>query len=178
MNITNNYKPGPGQKSIYYLNHHSWWDGLIPFLLNQRLFRQNARGMMEDKQLHQYPFFRKLGVFSIDLSSPRASVQAMRYSVTSMNRPGAALYIFPQGKIEPFRTSNLNFKKGIGWLAKKVPEADLVPVGIHIHTMQSDKPILDIHVGEPAKFNRSESSRNIKKQLEDELSELLFTLIK
>lgn len=177
VQITSDYQPDKNQKTIYFLNHHSWWDGLIPFLLNQRLFRQRARGMMEDKQLRQYPFFRRLGVFSINLSTPKASVISMRYAVTSMQRDQAALYIYPQGKIVPFTTRNLSFKKGVGWLAKKVPGADLVPVGIHIHTMDSDKPKLRIHVGAPSDIKRQDSSAQINSALEKDLSNLLCSLV-
>lgn len=177
VQIQNDYRPVAGSKTLYYLNHHSWWDGLIPFLLNQKLFRQNARGMMEYKQLHRYPFFRRLGVFSVDLSSARSSVQSMRYAIQSMERSNAALYIYPQGQTEPFKTKNLQFKKGIGWLAKKLPEADLVPVGIYIHTLDSDKPRLKIQVGEPVQANRISSAESINLTLEERLSNLLEQLI-
>lgn len=177
IHIQNDYNPMPGQKTIYYLNHSSWWDGLIPFLLNQKKFRQNAWAMMEDKQLHRYPFFRRLGVFSINLSSTRPSMQSMRYAVESMQRPNASLYIYPQGKIVPFTTENLNFKKGIGWLAKKTPDADIVPVAIYIHTKESDKPRLEILVGKKAEVNRNQPSEQISKELEYELILLLKKLI-
>lgn len=160
------------------MNHNSWWDGLIPFLLNQRLFRQNARGMMEDKQLHQYKFFRRIGVFSINLSSPRSSMQSLRYAIRSMERPNAALYIFPEGKIVPFSTHSIDFRKGIGWLAKKLPQADLVPVGIYIHTKESDKPTLEINVGEAVTVSRHNSSDEINKKLEEKLSGLLKNMVK
>lgn len=132
--------------------------------------------MMEYKQLHQYPFFRRLGVFSIDLSSTRSSVQSLRYAVESMKRSNAALYIYPQGRTEPFKTKNLHFKKGIGWLAKQVPEADLVPVGVYIHTLDSDKPQLNIRVGKPVLADRAQSTESINNKLEKKLSTLLEKL--
>lgn len=134
--------------------------------------------MMEDKQLHRYPFFRRLGVFSINLSSPRSSMQSMRYAVESMRCPNASLYIYPQGKIVPFSTENLNFKKGIGWLAKKIPDADIVPVAIYIHTKESDKPRLEILVGKNIKINREYISEDICNTLEKELTFLLDKMIK
>ena len=171
------YQPADGQKTIYYLNHNSWWDGLIPFILNQKIFHQNARGMMEDKQLNRYPFFRRMGVFSINLSSARSSMQSLRYAIRSMDRPNAALYIYPQGKVVPFATNNLEFKKGIGWLARKLPDADLVPVGIYIHTKESDKPRLEIRVGKPVETDRNHSADAINNKLEEELSALLQQLV-
>ncbi|WP_340102735.1 lysophospholipid acyltransferase family protein [Rhodohalobacter sp. 8-1] len=177
ITIQCNYQPADGQKTIYYLNHNSWWDGLIPFLLNQKLFHQNARGMMEDKQLNRYTFFRRLGVFSIDLSSARSSMQSLRYAIRSMDRPNAALYIYPQGEIKPFTTEDLEFKKGIGWLAKKIPATDLVPVGIYIHTQESDKPRLQITVGRKVSVNRQKPADDINHLLEKELSNLLEKMV-
>ncbi|MDX1586425.1 MAG: hypothetical protein R3222_06770, partial [Balneolaceae bacterium] len=28
--IRQEYKPNSYSKTVYYLNHHSWWDGIIP----------------------------------------------------------------------------------------------------------------------------------------------------
>ena len=131
---------------------------------------------MEDKQLKRYPFFRRLGVFSINLSSARSSMKSLRYAIRSMNRPHASLYIYPQGKIVPFATDNLQFKKGIGWLAKKLPACDLVPVGINIHTKESDKPKLEIKIGVPVSINRDNTADDINQILEKELSRLLQQL--
>ncbi len=177
VSIENDYLPGDGQKTIFYLNHCSWWDGLIPFLLNQKTFRQNARGMMEDKQLHRYPFFQRLGVFSIGLSSPRSSMRSLRYAIKSMERSNASLYIYPQGKIVPFSIDDLEFKKGIGWLAKRLPDADLVPVAIYIHTKESDKPRLEISVGAAVDVDPNQKADRINNALEKRLSELLKSLV-
>lgn len=177
VKIDSEYTPEEGCKTIYYLNHNSWWDGLVPFLLNQRLFRQNARGMMEDVQLHRYKFFRRIGVFSINLSSARSSMKSLRYAIRSMDRPNAALYIYPQGKITPFSTRSLDFRNGIGWLAKKLPRADLVPVGIYIHTKRSDRPTLEIKVGSKIELKRELPADEINHRLEKELSNLLQQLV-
>lgn len=132
---------------------------------------------MEDVQLNRYKFFRRIGVFSINLGSPRSSTQSLRYAIRSMERPDAALYIYPQGKIVPFSTDSLDFRKGLGWLAKKLPDSDIVPVGIYIHTKESDKPTLEIKVGKEVPVNRKQSADGINKELENKLSELLQKMI-
>lgn len=105
-------------------------------------------------------------------------MQSLRYAIRSMERPNAALYIYPQGKIVPFSAVSLDFRKGIGWLARKLPDADLVPVGIYIHTKESDKPTLEIKVGEAVTVSREKPADSINKKLEDKLSELLQNMIK
>ena len=171
------YSPAPDRKTIYFMNHHSWWDGMIPLYLNHNYFRQNARGMMEGKQLRKYSFFSKIGVFSIDLDDRRSILQSLRYAVDSMERPFSSLYIFPQGKIEPFTPDRLEFKKGLGWLAKQVPEADLVPIGIYIHTMSSDKPELHITVGNSIDIDRTLTAEEISGVLQNGLSTLLTEVV-
>ncbi|MEX2457061.1 MAG: lysophospholipid acyltransferase family protein, partial [Balneolaceae bacterium] len=177
VNVDLNYDPQSSRKTIYYLNHNSWWDGLIPFYLNQNYFQQNARGIMEDKQLEKYSFFSRLGVFSINLDNPRSSIHSLRYAIESMDRPKSSLYMYPQGKIVPFTVDKLNFKKGIGWLCKQLPEVDVVPVAIHIHTMYDDKPKLNISVGSAVKITHLANTNEIKQLLEERLSSLLTTLV-
>ncbi|MFU8813143.1 MAG: lysophospholipid acyltransferase family protein [Balneolaceae bacterium] len=178
VHLDSEYKPGKHQKTIYYLNHSSWWDGLVPFILNQRLFRQKARGMMEDKQLKAYPFFRRLGVFSIPADRRSSQMFAsLRYALHSLQRDGSSLYIYPQGKIEPFQTRPIRFKKGLGWLARQCPDADLVPVGIYIHTMRKDKPELHISVGSAVNIGRESDTETINKILEQHLEDLLKKLV-
>lgn len=150
---------------------------MIPFYLNQELFHQSARGIMEDKQLSRYPFFRKLGVFSINLEHPRSALTSLRYALTSMDRNNASLYIYPQGKIVPFTTDDLAFKNGIGWLAKKLPDVDIVPIGIYIHTLYKDKPRMEISIGKPVQIDRSKTTEQINRLLEKKLSELLEDLV-
>lgn len=129
--------------------------------------------MMETRQLKRYPFFRRLGVFSINPSSPRSSMQSMRYAVESMNRENASLYIYPEGKIVPFTAEKPEFEKGIGWLAKKVPDADIVPIAVYIHTKESDRPCLEILIGESIELNRNQPVNELTRILEKNLFELL-----
>jgi chlorobactene lauroyltransferase len=172
------YKPGQNSKTIYYLNHTSWWDGLIPLLLNQKLFRQRARAMMEDKQIKKHPFFKKIGAFSVNLSNQRAVIPSLRYAVSSMKRSNASLFIYPEGEIVPFSTKKPAFKKGLAWIAKKCPDTDIVPVGIYFNYALSDKPELFIRTGKAIHLDRSDDSGRLNSLFELELGELLNGLQK
>ncbi|MCW9707408.1 lysophospholipid acyltransferase family protein [Fodinibius salsisoli] len=176
--LIQDYHPERTSRTIYYLNHHSWWDGLIPFLLNEFRFHQQARAMMEDKQMQRYPFFRKIGAFSISREDPKSSIRSLRYAVKSLLRPSASLYIYPEGKITP-PGSNLIFKNGLSWLGKQVSDIDIVPIGIYMHTIRSDKPELHLSVGSPVpvepKLSNEERSRLFEQKLEAILSDLQQT---
>ncbi len=174
--IDQHYQPSEGTGTIYFLNHTSWWDGLIPLLLNQKLFRQNARAMMEDKQMRRHRFFSKIGAFSVNLDDPRGSVRSLRYAADSMKRRNASLFIYPEGKIVPYSDSRPTFKEGLAWIARNSPQADLVPIGIYITTAQSDKPELFIRVGKPADRNGLPEGETLTGHLERVMQENLQTL--
>jgi len=174
--IDQQYQPEKQSKTIYYLNHTSWWDGLIPFLLNQKLFKQNARALMEDKQMRQHKFFSKIGAFSVNLSEPRAALKSLRYAVDSMKRSNSSLFIYPEGKIVPFSTQKPEFQKGLGWIAGRTTDTDIVPIGIYIHTARHDKPELNLKIGPAVKFNPDQSSEDLNLLFEKTMQKILVDL--
>lgn len=176
--IDQNYQPGKNDKTIYYLNHTSWWDGLIPLLLNRKLFKQNARAMMEDKQMQQHGLFKRIGAFSVNLEDPRSAVRSLRYAVESMDRPHSSLFIYPEGKIHPFQTRELQFREGLAWIVSQVPDADVIPIGIYIHTAKHDKPELFLKIGSPIEINQKKDRLELKKKFEEILGILLHDLQK
>lgn len=175
--IKQDYRPKDTDRTIYFLNHHSWWDGLIPLLLNEFRFRQKARAMMEDVQMKRYVFFQKIGAFSVNRSDPRKAITSLRYAVQSMNRDNASLYLYPEGTITP-AGSRLEFEGGLAWLHSKLwkQEVDFVPIGIYIHTMRFDKPELHLHVGQPVKADPSLANRDKTEIFENRLKFLLEKL--
>jgi 1-acyl-sn-glycerol-3-phosphate acyltransferase len=166
------YEPGSGQKTIYYLNHHSWWDGLIPLLLNEFRFHQQARALMEDQQMKKYSLFQKIGAFSINRKDPRQAITSLRYAVQSFQRENASLFIYPEGTMTP-AGSKMNFEGGVGWLSRKLPEVDMVPIGIYIHTIRHDKPELHLHVGNPIQYDDSASGEERTQLFEQQLDRIL-----
>ena len=172
--IRQEYRPGPSDRTVYYLNHHSWWDGLIPLLLNEFRFHQNARAMMEDRQMERYRFFRKIGAFSVNRSDPRKAIPSLRYAVRSMRRENASLFIYPEGTLTP-TGSEPDFEGGLAWLHSKLhhDEIDFVPVAVYIHTMRSDKPELHLQVGKPVRVDPSLAKSDRTELFERSLSELV-----
>ena len=176
VRIKQEYQPSPTSRTIYYLNHTTWWDGLIPLLLNRKIFRQNARAMMEDTQMKKHKLFRKIGAFSVNLVNPRSAVRSLRYAVDSMKRPNSSLFIYPEGEIKPFKTNDLHFREGLAWIAGRLPEVDIVPVGIYLHSASSDKPELFLKVGSPVEFNPDENRETLRAKFEYRLESVLTEL--
>lgn len=176
--IKQEYQPYSSCKTLYFLNHHSWWDGLIPFLLNEFRFHQLGRAVMEDKQIIKYPFFQKLGAFSINREDPQKAIKSLRYAVSSFERDHSSLFIYPEGTITP-TGSAMDFEGGLAWLHNELDDVDFVPIAIHIHTIRHDKPELHLHVGSHIRIKKSlskeEKTRHFESILDDMLNKLRAT---
>lgn len=146
--VKQDYVPKPESRTVYFLNHNSWWDGLIPLYLNRHFLQQNARALMEDKQMRQYSFFSKIGAFSINLEDPRSSLISLRYALESMERDQASLFVYPEGTITPPAGTIPKFKDGLAWLYTKTTQVDYVPITIYSHSMRSSKPELYLAIGD------------------------------
>lgn len=170
------YQPDIASQSVYFLNHTSWWDGLIPLMLNEYVFKQKGRAMMEDIQMHKFHFFRYIGAFSVNRNNSRKTISSLRYALKSVQRNDACLFIYPEGKIVPDHGQKLHFEKGIGWLHKNCPNCDFVPIAININVIKSSKPELYIKIGQPVDFVRSLSTEQQTKKLQEALQELLNNL--
>lgn len=169
--LHSDYIPSSLDTSIYFLNHYSWWDALTPYLLNKKLFRQNMRAMMVEHQVRKFPFFRKIGVFSVDKEHPRKSMNSLRYAADSMFRDKASLYIYPQGKIEDEHIKDLRFESGLAWLYQHLPDVDFVPIATTMNTRYSEKPRLYVKIGHRVKLNVTNKDE-IKVELEKYLDSL------
>jgi len=193
------YRPSPGARTIYFLNHHSWWDALIPIFLNQRYFGQRARGMMLEEQLRRFPFFRKVGVFSIRKGDPASALRSLRYSLESLSKPGNGMYIFPEGEICSFRVDGWAFEPGLAWLVQKSllqratmesqsqtnnqsghqpgsQPVEIVPIGVYTHCMWGNKPDLIITVGNVLSIPDSLLAN--RERLTDHLKEALSQVVR
>lgn len=51
----------PDQPVVYFMNHSSWWDGLLLYHAAKQTSRGDHYVMMEERQLRQYAFFASSG---------------------------------------------------------------------------------------------------------------------
>jgi 1-acyl-sn-glycerol-3-phosphate acyltransferase len=114
---------------------------------------------MDEKQLRKYPFFRKLGAFSVDRSHPRNALNALEYAVDALQQDHSSLYIFPQGKIESEFINPMKFEWGLAWLYRSLPNVDFVPIATTLNTRYSEKPRLFISIGTPMRSNETDRKK-------------------
>ncbi len=169
------YRPGSLDSTVWYMNHYTWWDALTPFLMNELLHKQNIRAVMDEVQLRKYPFFSKLGAFSVDRTNPRKAVQSLGYAAECLTHERIGLYIFPQGSIRPEMERPIHFESGLAWLYQSCPSIDFVPVVTTMNTRYSDRPRLYIRSGSPVK--RSGGDRDqLTAALRDSMHQLMDDL--
>jgi 1-acyl-sn-glycerol-3-phosphate acyltransferase len=85
--------------TLFLANHTNWWDGFLACLLSGRL-GLTFQILMEARHLARYRTFLRVGALPMSRGQPR---QAYRDLVAAAGylRPGAGLWVFPQGERRP-----------------------------------------------------------------------------
>lgn len=130
---------------------------------------------MEDEQIRKYPFFQRLGAFSISRNDRKKAITSLRYAVESLERKHSSLFIYPEGTITPIGSS-MKFEGGLAWLHSELDDVDFVPVAIHIHTIRHDKPELHLHIGRPIRPKNSLTKKEKTIRFEKVLNKMLDDL--
>ncbi len=160
---------------IYMMNHSSWWDGLIVYHTIKTLSEQDHYMMMDEKQMKDYRFFRKIGAYSIDKTNKRGILQSLRYSTELLDRK-KCVWIFPQGDIYHLEMRPLGFQSGIGYLLKKMPSTIVIPVTLYYSFGIHQKPDVTMLYGEHIRLDwdqypKKTISHELQKKLESQLNE-------
>lgn len=141
---------------IFYVNHAYWWDGFWSQLCTEEFFRQNLHIIIEYRQLSKHRFFTRLGAFSIDRSRPRTIPATLDYAAGLLLAESSrqnALWIFPQGRIEPVDRKPIVFLKGTASVVERVLEKIsgiyLVSVVSRIEYLNEQKPDLFLSFRKP-----------------------------
>ncbi len=134
---------------ILYCTHGGWWDAAATIVLSLRILHLDAYGMMEDKQLEKYRFFRKIGMFSVNRSDPRSALSSLHYCADLLRNTSQSLWIFPQGQLVPQDHRPIVCESGIGILAKLLGEAYFVPVALRYDFLREQRPEMFVRIGTP-----------------------------
>ncbi|SER47109.1 lysophospholipid acyltransferase family protein [Salipaludibacillus aurantiacus] len=176
----NSYMPSSASGGLYLINHSSWWDGLFLFYLNQRLLKLDGIAMMGEDGLKRFPFFRKLGAFSVNPSSKRSLMESLTYASDELNR-GKHLFLFPQGEETHLEKRPLSFFSGAAYLHDKNSDIPVIPVTFYHGLFHHQLPDWYIHIGKPLNMERDMNRHKKTKLFEDavtfQLGELKQTVV-
>jgi chlorobactene lauroyltransferase len=104
-----------GLPTLFLANHTNWWDGFLACLLTGRL-GLTFQVLMEARHLARYRVFLRVGALPIRRGQPRQAYEDLRAAVAYL-RPGAGLWVFPQGERRPPREPIGRCERGAAELA-------------------------------------------------------------
>jgi 1-acyl-sn-glycerol-3-phosphate acyltransferase len=126
---------------IIYSNHPSWWDPALFMLLANTILRDRISfGPMEAEALGRYKLFRKFGVFGIDTATQQGAARFMAASLRILSQPGTALWMTSEGHFTDPRVRPVRLRPGLAHLARRSPDAVIVPLAIEYPFWNERKP--------------------------------------
>jgi 1-acyl-sn-glycerol-3-phosphate acyltransferase len=118
---------------IIAANHVGWWDSLLVVALDRALGTEGY-ALMDAEGVRLVPYFARLGALPFDRTSPARMRDGLRAAAAKLDRPGRAVWMFPQGRYRPAHLRPLGFKDGLGLLSRLALDAALLPVSIaYVH---------------------------------------------
>lgn len=134
-----------GGPVILAANHVGFWDSFLVVALDEALGTE-GRALMHRENLSGLPFFGWLGAIPLDPARPR---EGLRRAGALLDRPGRAVWIFPQGGHRPAHLRPLGFEPGVRLLARLAPRASTVPVALQYAWDEAAVPRAWVCFGEP-----------------------------
>ena len=160
-----------GGPLIVYANHVSWWDPMVQVLLAGELMpRRKHYAPMDAATLKRYGIFRKIGVFGLEMKTPRGAAQFLRTSIAVLEG-GGVLWVTPQGRFADTRERPLEFKPGLAALASRLKGGcTVLPLAIEYAFWDERLPETLLHFGSAVMVNGATSN-----ELEPKLKAALLT---
>ena len=161
---------------IVFGNHSSWWDPMLLVLLGEQLLPHRRHyAPMDARALEQYPILRRLGIFPVEMASPRGAAQFLR-TAEAILRDGGVLWVTPQGRFADPREFPLSFKPGLATLAQRLPDVPLIPLAIEYTFWDERLPEALAHLGEPTAVAPGTLTAQATRELEDAMATAMYAL--
>ncbi len=161
--------------TLFIANHSSWWDGLLVLSLTQTVVNNDCYAMMSEAGLKSFPFFRKLGGYSINKDNPKDVIHSLAYTKRLLEQ-SKGVWIFPQGQEEHLEKSPLLFQPGVARIIQQVPSVTVVPVTFYYTFRHHQRPEVFITIGDnvsPTTLQNISSRKDLTTFLEKVVTEQL-----
>jgi 1-acyl-sn-glycerol-3-phosphate acyltransferase len=155
-------------------NHSCWWDIFMAHVLNEAI-PIDGHGMMEHFNLRRFGFFRRIGAFSVDRTDPGAVRTSIAYTAELLARPGAGVWVFPQGRMVGNDVRPLGFQDGLRAIVRRAGRVRLVTAALRYEFWQDERPEVFVRFGTPEWVERDAWKEVVpawEKRLTDELDAL------
>ena len=157
------------ERLIVYGNHSSWWDPMVMVLLGAKLMRQRKHyAPIDAEALKRYRILKFLGLFGVEMNTPRGAARFMRAGHAILER-GGVLWVTPQGRFADVRERPLAFKPGLAALAAKATNGcTVLPLAAEYVLWNERQPEALLRFGEPVRVD-GQSSEALQQELEEAL---------
>ena len=132
---------------IFAANHVAWWDPLLLLVLDEALGGVGW-AVVDAPSIRTLPFLGWLGALPLDRSNPDRARACLQACAAVLDRPGRALWMFPQGRQRPAHLRPLDLKGGLGILHDHNP-VDLVAVSLDYVFLERDRPAALVRFSAP-----------------------------
>ena len=151
---------------VVYSNHPSWWDPALMIVLAHRLFAgRPGFAPMEQAAFERYGIFRRMGVFGIATEGAAGARRFLEVSERVLDAPGGMMWVNAEGAFTDARTRPVRLRPGVAHLARRRPDALLVPLAMEFGFWDESKPEALARFGEPAALDGVRSVREIDARL-------------
>ena len=143
-----------GEPLVVYLNHPSWWDPLVGLLLSVELFGgYRSYAPIEASAVERYGFFRRLGFFGVERGTRAGARRFLGTALALLERPGAALWITPEGRFRDPRERPVELEPGLAHLARhlarRMDRGVFLPLALEYPFWEESAPEALARFGEP-----------------------------
>ena len=133
--------------TLFMGNHTTWWDGIVAWLLVDTLGLQ-PHILMEAVNLERYSAFKWIGTIPVRRDSRRGAYADLHKALAYL-RPGAGLWIFPQGHRKPVLQRPVSLERGAAQLAiSAARRIRIVPVAFRYPFLSEQLRVGFVLVGE------------------------------
>ncbi|WP_461448980.1 1-acyl-sn-glycerol-3-phosphate acyltransferase [Mucilaginibacter sp.] len=135
------------EKSILLIaNHFSFWDSLILFWVNEKLFKKKAYVMVLEETMRKERFLKYGGAFSVG-KQPKEIIEALNFASNLLNEPGNLVLIYPQGKLYSNFVEQVRLKKGALHIIKQTKaDFQLVFAATFVQYFKHKKPTATVYL--------------------------------
>lgn len=160
---------------VFCVNHSNWWDAALVCWLTDYL-KLNAYCLMEEKQVREHKFFKRIGAIPIIREDPRQSIKTLNYAADLIRDSNKALWIFPQGEIISNEKLPLIFYNGVSYLIEKLKRVILISTHLEYRFTSEQRPEIYVNFFDKTVFentvniNRKDFSACLVKKFEKEIN--------
>lgn len=166
----------PGGPVLYLVNHSSWWDPILVFLLSRPQTTVPQLAMMGEAGMRRFPFFNRLGAFSVPEHKNPSGLRAMLRYLEAQARLGAQIWIFPQGALRPADVQPLGLQRGASLIAARLAPCRVVPVAFRFAFGEAQRPEIFASIGAATPIAGEASPELLERLLTDEVNRLRIDL--